>query len=109
MIELAEPERRRRNPTSVVAAEQLRSRAAFVAPTIGVEMSRWGIQRFSISGFRGFDALVLHPAEHVLLVGEAGAGWRDLVVALTGALDPDSTRGQVDVWDFHNCETTGPS
>jgi putative ATP-dependent endonuclease of the OLD family len=64
------------------------------------------VHRLSVSGYRGVDDVVLYPRDHVLLIGEPGAGRSDLVAALIRVLDPNSTRGQVEVWDFHGCDTT---
>lgn len=50
------------------------------------------IRLLRISGFRGFDDLVLKPHGHVLLVGQPGAGRSDLVEALWRVLSPESTR-----------------
>jgi putative ATP-dependent endonuclease of OLD family len=55
------------------------------------------VLRLKVSGFRGFDDLKIHPDDHVLLVGEPGAGRSDMIAALSRVLDPDSTRAQVEV------------
>ena len=61
------------------------------------------IRLLRISNFRGFEQLELKPREHVLLVGEPGAGRSDLVVALWRVLSPDSTRSPLsEDYDFFN-------
>jgi putative ATP-dependent endonuclease of the OLD family len=64
------------------------------------------IMQVHIAGFRGYDEFMLRPDRHVLLVGEPRAGRSDLLVALSRVLYPDSTRLQLEPWDFFDADTT---
>lgn len=59
------------------------------------------VLQLEVRHFRGFASATVRPQGHVLLVGEPRAGRSDLIAALTRVLSPDSTRGQLDEWDFH--------
>jgi len=53
------------------------------------------IHQLDLRNFRGFEAVSLIPSDHVLLVGQPGAGRFDIIVAIDRALSPDSTRGRL--------------
>src|SRR6266571_2454509 len=64
------------------------------------------ILRIRASRFRGFDEFTFAPDQHVLLVGEPRAGRSDLLVALSRVLYPESSRLQLEPWDFFAADTT---
>jgi len=59
------------------------------------------VEQLSIDRFRGFDAVVIQPRDHVALVGEPRAGRSDVIAALERVLQVDATRWQIREWDFH--------
>lgn len=63
------------------------------------------IKAVSVRGFRGFDDVSVVPRGPVLLCGEPRAGRSNLIDALICVLDPDSTRRNLQVWDFYNADT----
>lgn len=67
------------------------------------------VVRLSITHFRGFGELVVHPRGHVALVGPPGCGRTDALEAISRVLDPESTRAPLtDDFDFHGRDTTNP-
>lgn len=63
------------------------------------------IRLVEIRNFRGFQAAVIQPAEHVVLVGEPRAGRSDVLEALTRVFMPDATRLPLtDDLDFYNAD-----
>ncbi|HZS21980.1 MAG TPA: hypothetical protein VFA63_13475, partial [Pseudonocardiaceae bacterium] len=59
------------------------------------------IRQLRICSFRGWNALVLRPGPHALVVGVPRAGRSDLIEALRRVLDPDSTRAAPGEFDVH--------
>ncbi len=68
------------------------------------------VRQVSIRHFRGFDAFSTKLPDHVVLVGEPGAGRSDLIEGLIRVLDGDywrSRRG--DELDFHDLDVSRPA
>lgn len=64
------------------------------------------IRQVAIERFRGFDAFVTTLRDHVILVGEPGAGRSDLLEAIARVLDPDSLRQRrASDLDFYDLDT----
>jgi len=53
------------------------------------------ILRVDLRHFRGFEAITILPAGHVVLVGEPGAGRSDLIDGLERVFSPEATRARL--------------
>ena len=62
------------------------------------------VHKLDVRRFRGFEAITIVPAGHVLLVGEPGAGRSDVIEALGRVLSPESTRTPSE-YDFYRQDT----
>lgn len=67
------------------------------------------IKELQIQRFRGFSDLSIKPKDHVVVMGQPGAGRSDLIEALARVLDADARRtGVTTELDFYNRDTSQP-
>jgi len=65
------------------------------------------ILRVDLRHFRGFDVATILPAQHVVVVGEPGAGRSDLIEGLERVFSPEATRVRLpSELDFYNRDTS---
>lgn len=66
--------------------------------------------RLELRHFRGFRSAVIHPAGHVVLMGEPGSGRTDVIEALSRVLTPESLRFHApDEMDFYQQDLETPA
>ena len=67
------------------------------------------VKELHIQHFRGFSYLVLKPQDHVVVMGEPGAGRSDLIEALGRVLETTASRTRSTTeLDFYNKDTSKP-